>query len=195
MLLHVSILRSSSGGTFCSLLKLYVQKLVILSKVSVMRQHIVLYLLQGGRSIGKFLVGENVPSAEIHHRLQQQYGEECLGRRSVGPQSVLGSCPETCSWTVTYLFSRLIRSAAISPRPYTPSRAMLHPSVTGNWFQYVAVCWSTAQHVTARHSMAQHGTARHSTEQHGTVWPSTWQHGTAPYSTSQHGTALNSTAQ
>jgi len=26
----------------------------------------------------KFLVGENVPSAEIHHRLQQQYGEECL---------------------------------------------------------------------------------------------------------------------
>ena len=25
----------------------------------------------------KFLVGENVPSAEIHHRLQQQYGEEC----------------------------------------------------------------------------------------------------------------------
>ena len=29
----------------------------------------------------KFLVGENVPSAEIHHRLQQQYGEECLRRR------------------------------------------------------------------------------------------------------------------
>jgi len=29
----------------------------------------------------KFLVGENVPSAEIHHRLQQQYGEECLLRR------------------------------------------------------------------------------------------------------------------
>ena len=28
----------------------------------------------------KFLVGENVPSAEIHHRLQQQYGEECLPR-------------------------------------------------------------------------------------------------------------------
>jgi hypothetical protein len=26
----------------------------------------------------KFLVGENVPSAEIHHRLQQQYEEECL---------------------------------------------------------------------------------------------------------------------
>ena len=26
----------------------------------------------------KFLVGENVPSAEIHYRLQQQYGEECL---------------------------------------------------------------------------------------------------------------------
>ena len=26
----------------------------------------------------KFLVGENVPSAVIHHRRQQQYGEECL---------------------------------------------------------------------------------------------------------------------
>lgn len=31
----------------------------------------------------KFLVGENVPSAEIHHRLQQQYGEECLSRTRV----------------------------------------------------------------------------------------------------------------
>ena len=41
MLLHVSILRSSSGSTFCSLLKLYVKKLIILSNVSVMRQHIV----------------------------------------------------------------------------------------------------------------------------------------------------------
>ena len=27
----------------------------------------------------KFLVGENVPSAEIHHRLQQQYGEVVVG--------------------------------------------------------------------------------------------------------------------
>ena len=33
------------------------------------------------RFVIKFLVGENVPSAEIHHRLQQQYGEECLRRR------------------------------------------------------------------------------------------------------------------
>ncbi|PNF32834.1 hypothetical protein B7P43_G04338 [Cryptotermes secundus] len=31
----------------------------------------------------KFLIGENVPSAEIHHRLQQQYGEECLSRTHV----------------------------------------------------------------------------------------------------------------
>ena len=31
----------------------------------------------------KFLVGENVPSAEIHHRLQQQYGEEGLSRTRV----------------------------------------------------------------------------------------------------------------
>ncbi|PNF26459.1 hypothetical protein B7P43_G15948 [Cryptotermes secundus] len=30
------------------------------------------------RIVIKFLVGENVPSAEIHYRLQQQYGEECL---------------------------------------------------------------------------------------------------------------------
>ena len=30
------------------------------------------------RIVIKFLVGGNVPSAEIHHRLQQQYGEECL---------------------------------------------------------------------------------------------------------------------
>ena len=33
------------------------------------------------RIVIKFPVGENVPSAEIHHRLQQQYGEECLRRR------------------------------------------------------------------------------------------------------------------
>jgi len=33
------------------------------------------------RIVIKFLVGENVPSAEIHHRLQQQYGEGCLRRR------------------------------------------------------------------------------------------------------------------
>jgi len=33
----------------------------------------------------KFLVGENVPSAEIRHRLQQQYGEECLRRRHSSP--------------------------------------------------------------------------------------------------------------
>ena len=31
----------------------------------------------------KFLVGKNVPSAEIHHRLQQQYGEECLSQTRV----------------------------------------------------------------------------------------------------------------
>jgi len=36
------------------------------------------------RIVIKFLVGENVPSAEIHHRLQQQYGEECLRATSPG---------------------------------------------------------------------------------------------------------------
>jgi hypothetical protein len=35
------------------------------------------------RIVIKFLVGENVPSAEIHQRLQQQYGEECLSRTRV----------------------------------------------------------------------------------------------------------------
>ena len=30
------------------------------------------------RIVIKFLVEENLPSSEIHHRLQQQYGEECL---------------------------------------------------------------------------------------------------------------------
>ena len=34
------------------------------------------------RIVIKFLVGENVPSAEIHHRLQKQYGEECLPDRT-----------------------------------------------------------------------------------------------------------------
>jgi hypothetical protein len=33
-----------------------------------MEQHIVI----------KFLVGENVSAAEIHQRLQQQYGEQCI---------------------------------------------------------------------------------------------------------------------
>ena len=42
------------------------------------------------RIVIKFLVGENVPSAEIHHRLQQQYGEECL-RRSVVPRYAVPS--------------------------------------------------------------------------------------------------------
>ncbi|PNF20109.1 hypothetical protein B7P43_G04790 [Cryptotermes secundus] len=35
------------------------------------------------RIVIKFLIGENVPSAEIHHRPQQQYGEECLSRTCV----------------------------------------------------------------------------------------------------------------
>ena len=35
------------------------------------------------RIVIKFLVGENVLSTEIHHRLQQQYGEECLSRTRV----------------------------------------------------------------------------------------------------------------
>jgi hypothetical protein len=38
---------------------------------------LILFQIKGGSIVIKFL-GENVPSAEIHHRLQQQYGEECL---------------------------------------------------------------------------------------------------------------------
>ena len=48
------------------------------------------------RIVIKFLVGENVPSAEIHHRLQQQYGEVSPtqsafqeARRRFLPRSVL----------------------------------------------------------------------------------------------------------
>ena len=48
----------------------------------------------------KFL-GENVPSAEIHHRLQQQYGEECLRRRH-SSHTVVGVCGEF-QWTGRFL--------------------------------------------------------------------------------------------
>jgi len=47
------------------------------------------------RIVIKFLVGENVPSAEIHHRLQQQYGEECLLRRG-GRVEVVSSLSHSC---------------------------------------------------------------------------------------------------
>ena len=46
------------------------------------------------RIVIKFLVGENVPSAEIHHRLQQQYGEECLRRRLSSPY---------CCWSLCWI--------------------------------------------------------------------------------------------
>jgi len=59
MLLHVSILRSSSGRIFCSLLKLYVKKLIIFLNISVMRQHIICMWIccicckEVGRSVGR----------------------------------------------------------------------------------------------------------------------------------------------
>ena len=46
------------------------------------------------RFVIKFLVGENVPSAEIHHRLQQQYGEEYLRRRHSSPY---------CCWSLWWI--------------------------------------------------------------------------------------------
>ena len=49
------------------------------------------------------LLGENVPSAEIHHRLQQQYGEECLRRRHSSPY---------CCWLHSLKVAQLLRSAA-----------------------------------------------------------------------------------
>ena len=48
------------------------------------------------RIVIKFLVGENVPSAEIHHRLQQQYGEECLRRRHSSPY---------CCWSLWWILA------------------------------------------------------------------------------------------
>ena len=50
------------------------------------------------RFVIKFLVGENVPSAEIHHRLQQQYGEECLRRRHSSPY---------CCWAVRLVYTEI----------------------------------------------------------------------------------------
>jgi len=59
-LLHVSILRSSSGSTYCSLLKLHVKTINTLLYVPVMQQHIgvcvyVVYLAgrEGGREGGR----------------------------------------------------------------------------------------------------------------------------------------------
>ena len=46
------------------------------------------------RIVIKFLVGENVPSAEIHHRLHKQYGEECLLRRHSSPY---------CCWSLWWI--------------------------------------------------------------------------------------------
>ena len=46
------------------------------------------------RIVIKFLFGENVPSAEIHHRLQQHYGEECLRRRHSSPY---------CCWSLWWI--------------------------------------------------------------------------------------------
>ena len=53
------------------------------------------------RIVIKFLVGENVPSAEIHHRPQQQYGEECLLRRHSSPY---------CCWGAACLHTNQSRS-------------------------------------------------------------------------------------
>ena len=59
MLLHVSILRSSSGNVYCSLLKLYVKMLITLLQLPVIRQHILcmciccIYPMQGSRSTGQ----------------------------------------------------------------------------------------------------------------------------------------------
>ena len=55
------------------------------------------------RILIKFLVGENVPSAEIHHRLQQQYGEEVSPTETLFPILLL----DTCSYPGTQLTLRL----------------------------------------------------------------------------------------
>ena len=49
------------------------------------------------RIVIKFL-GENVPSAEIHHRLQQQYGEECLRVSAFTPRKDLVPIVHEAGW-------------------------------------------------------------------------------------------------
>ena len=72
MLLHVSILRSSSGSVQCSLLKLYVKMLITLLRLLVMRQHIVcicisfIYLLQGSWSISRPTSLRGIQHIQIH---------------------------------------------------------------------------------------------------------------------------------
>ena len=66
------------------------------------------------RIVIKFL-GENVPSAEIHHRLQQQYGEECLRRRHSSPsRREGGGCGFTLSRSHSCCAVRLVYTQ-ISP--------------------------------------------------------------------------------
>ena len=70
--LHVSILRSSSVSTFCSLLKLYLKKLITTLYVPVMRQHIVCMCIcciccrEGGRSVGRSVLNVLVQGASTH---------------------------------------------------------------------------------------------------------------------------------
>jgi hypothetical protein len=71
MLLHVSILRSSSGSirVHCSLLKLYVKVLITLLYLSVMRQHIVCMCICciRCREVGRLVVDLLPCNGQIQH--------------------------------------------------------------------------------------------------------------------------------
>jgi len=75
------------------------------------------------RIVIKFLVGENVPSAEIHHRLQQQYGEECLLRK-LKMNAALIEPPLFIEWSkkiiIFYYIENGISKLLQSFGPYTP---------------------------------------------------------------------------
>jgi len=64
------------------------------------------------RIVIKFLIGENIPSAEIHHRLQQQYGEECLRRRHSSPYTQISPGH---IWTTLYNICNLTTARSWSP--------------------------------------------------------------------------------
>ena len=85
------------------------------------------------RIVIKFLVGENVPSAEIHHRLQQQYGEECLLRTGSNPsRREGGGCGFTLSRSHSCCAVRLVYTQ-ISPGHIWTTLYMYNHNGVGWW--------------------------------------------------------------
>ena len=92
------------------------------------------------RIVIKFL-RENVPSAEIHHRLQQQYGEECLsqirvfewrkcfreGRERVRMNRMIVGCEHPSPSQTLIVQTRLF--------------VRIGASLSGTWSNAVHQCW------------------------------------------------------